>query len=370
MAGEIKLMLEGSDLDPKLAIDPLTKAARFKQVSILKRKTSDAATRAKARDLHRELFSLVAPEDEDGLVAHFRENLQKLRADLDKARFQANAKHHPGLDVITQTQSKIDKQLAIRDPYEFLDAMVTAKADWLDASEDSHDVLSFYKSQVGVWSRLLEALDGFADNREALDKDAGAAAALKDLEGIRGNKTPYGQINRIEGLIATVETVNNVISGERRTKALLSIDAKIAETQQALVAAHVNPDVSNQALKPLQDLKAQLAGLSSIPKIYYMQERAGDLLDEAMAKIAAFVQASKPKQVPGQTTAPADQPLTTGSTATRLVAAEPKPVKVVKPSDLATKSYLETETEVEDYIARLKSELLGAIASGHRARIQ
>ncbi len=370
IAGEIKLMLEGADLDPKAAIEPLTKSARFKQVSILKRKTSDAATRAKARDLHRELFSLVAPEDEDGLVAHYRENLQKLRVDLDKARFQANAKHHPGLDVITQTQSRIDKQLAIRDPFEFLDAMVTAKSDWLDASEDSHDVLSFYKSQVGVWNRLLEVLDSFEDNREALDKDAGAAAALTALESIRGNKTPYSQINRIEALIATVDAVNGVISGERRTKALQSIDAKIAETQQALAAAHATPDVSNQALKPLQDLKAQLAGLSSIPKIFYMQERAGDLLDQAMARIAAFVQASKPKPASEQTTPPAGQPLMTGGTATRLVAAEPKPVKVVKPSDLATKSYLETETEVEDYIARLKTELLSAIASGHRARIQ
>ena len=45
-------------------------------------------------------------------------------------------------------------------------------------------------------------------------------------------------------------------------------------------------------------------------------------------------------------------------------------MKVIKLSDLTTKSYLETEAEVEDYIARLKSELLGAIASGHRARIQ
>ncbi len=370
MAGEIKLMLEGADLEPKSAIDPLTKAARFKQVSILKRKTSDAATRAKARDLHRELFSLVAPEDEDGLVAPYRENLQKLRADLDKARFQANAKHYPGLDVITQTQSLIDKQLAIRDPFEFLDAMVAAKTGWLDASDDCHDVLSFYKSQVAVWNQLLEALDSFVDNREALDKNAGAAAALKELEAIRANKTPYSQINRIEGLIATVDAINNVISGERRSKALLSIDAKIAETQQALAAALVNADVSNQALKPLQDLKAQLAGLSSIPKIFYMQERAGDLLDEAMARIAAFVQASKPAKAPGQTAPRSGQPPTTGGTATVLVAAEPKPVKVVKPSDLATKSYLETETEVEDYIARLKSELLGAIASGHRARIQ
>ena len=33
VAGEIKLVMEGSDLEPKSAIEPLTKAARFKQVS-------------------------------------------------------------------------------------------------------------------------------------------------------------------------------------------------------------------------------------------------------------------------------------------------------------------------------------------------
>ncbi len=128
--------------------------------------------------------------------------------------------------------------------------------------------------------------------------------------------------------------------------------------------------LSNQALKPLQDLKTQLAGLSSIPKIYYMQERAGDLLDDAMAKIAAFIQANKPKAEPDQTATQTGPVLKTASTSTGSVAAEPKPVRVIKPSDLAMKSYLETETEVEDYIARLKSELLGAITSGHRARIQ
>ena len=41
MAGEIKLMVEGSDLDPAAAIEPLTKSARFKQVSILKRKVAE-----------------------------------------------------------------------------------------------------------------------------------------------------------------------------------------------------------------------------------------------------------------------------------------------------------------------------------------
>lgn len=62
MLGEIKLMLEGSDLEPRAAIDPMSKSARFKQVSILMRRKTDAANLRKARDLHRDLFSQV-PRD-------------------------------------------------------------------------------------------------------------------------------------------------------------------------------------------------------------------------------------------------------------------------------------------------------------------
>ena len=56
MAGEIKLMLEGSDLDPASAVEPLTKSARFKQVSILKRKIADATAIKRARELYKDLF--------------------------------------------------------------------------------------------------------------------------------------------------------------------------------------------------------------------------------------------------------------------------------------------------------------------------
>ncbi|MBP7485613.1 MAG: BREX system P-loop protein BrxC, partial [Aquabacterium sp.] len=55
MAGEIKLMLEGSDLDPAAAVEPLTKTARFKLVSILKRKVADAHSLKRARELYKDL---------------------------------------------------------------------------------------------------------------------------------------------------------------------------------------------------------------------------------------------------------------------------------------------------------------------------
>jgi hypothetical protein len=57
--------------------------------------------------------------------------------------------------------------------------------------------------------------------------------------------------------------------------------------------------------------------------------------------------------------------LTTGAST-----AAPKPAKVIRAADLSPTIYLETEAEVESYVAKLKAELLAAIQAGQRARIQ
>lgn len=369
MAGEIKLVMEGSDLDPKSAAEPLTKAARFKQVSILKRKTADAGTRAKARDLHREIFSLQPPDDEDGLVVAFRDNLGQRKAELERAKFKAEQKHYPGAAEVAKALHAIDRQLAIRDPFEFLNAMLASRDDWLDLAEDTHDVLSFYKTQAPVWARMLDGLVSFADNREALVKDTASAQPLAELEAIRANPSPYSQVNRIESLLSAVEKVNEALASERREKALLSIDAKIKEASQALDDAQAEPGVRNAALRPLQELKAQLAGLVSIPRIMFLQQRAGELLDEAMDKIAAAVAAAAKAKAAGK---PAPAPTPGGTPTPPPPPAPPaaKPIRVVRTADLNAKTYLETEQDVDDYVANLRAELMAAIASGHRARIQ
>jgi hypothetical protein len=372
IAGEIKLVMEGSDLDPKSAIDPLTKSVRFKQVSIQRRKTADTATRTQARDLHRDLFSLLAPEDEDGLVSSFRDNLTKRKADLERARVRAEQKHFPGMAAVVAALNLIDRQLTIRDPYEFLSVLSAAKNDWLDLAEDTQDVLSFYKTQASVWTRMLEALESFADNREALIKEEIAAASLSELEAIRSNSHPYGQINRIDALITAVETVNNTLATDKRIKALLSVENKIREIQAALQTAEADPDLCNKVLKPLQDLKLQLAAQVSIPRILFHQGRGGDLLDEAMDLLAAAIAAKAKAKAAVATSAK----VTADSNDAPVIDTPPpneraaKPIRVIKPAELSAKSYLETASEVEEYLAKLKSELMSVITSGHRARIQ
>lgn len=359
MAGEIKLVCEGIDLDPKSAVDPLTKSVRFRQVSILKKKVPDAAAINRARDLYRELFSKIARDDADGLVVDFRAALGDWQSDLKGYAQTASTKHHPGKEVIDVALTRIGKQLAIRDSFEFTEAMLAAKNDWLDTSEDIHDVVSFYKTQLPAWHKLLEALTGFGDNRDILLKESASATALSDLEAIRENPAPYGQIPRIEGLIKTVDSVNEAAAQHKRERALKSIDAKLAEVQKSLDQVQADADLRNKALYPLQDLKTKVAGLSSIPKISYLQDQAGNLLDDAMTVIQDALAKPVSPPAPGKPTSPPTPPVP-----------QPKPSKVIRAAELSPTIYLETEADVEAFVAKLKAELLGTIRSGKRARIQ
>jgi hypothetical protein len=365
MAGEIKLMLEGSDLDPSSAAEPLTKSARFKQVSILKRKIADANSLKRARDLYKDLFSKLGREEEDHLVADFRARLGEWQSDLKSYAHTAATPHHPGQADIAAALTRIGQQLAINDSFSFVEALLSAKDDWLDTSEDLHDLVNFYKTQITAWRKLLAALAEFAPNREALDKVPPAAAALTELTQIRDNPKPYTQINRIEPLIATVTSINEQLAQEKREKALLSIDAKIAEVQARLTATGATPELSNKALKPLQDLKTRIASQTSIAQILYLQGQGGDAMDDAITLIEAAAVKPQPKVAdPGDTTAP----VLTGQPNVPVPAA--KTTRVVRAAELAAKTYLENEADVDVYLAKLKAELMSVIHAGQKARVQ
>jgi hypothetical protein len=367
-AGEIKLVVDGDDLSPEAAVEPLTKSARFKQVSLLKRKTADGHTLRSARTLYKDLFSQLGRDEEDALVADFRTRLGEWQADLKSYALTAATAHHPGKANIDAVLARIGQQLATHDSVAFIEALLASKDDWLDTAEDVHDLVNFYKTQIAAWRKLLDGLRAVSDNREALSKVPAAAAALAQLTQIRDNPKPYGQVNRIEPLLAAVTGANEQLAQEKREKALQSIDSKIAEVQAKLDATGASPDLSHKALKPLQDLKVRLASQTSIAQIFYLQGQGGDAMDDAVATIeAAAVTAAKPAThaaAPGDTV----KPLSTGQP--NVPAPVAKTTKVIRAADVSTKAYLETEADVNAYVDRLKTQLVAAIRAGHIARIQ
>jgi hypothetical protein len=365
MAGEIKLMFEGSDLDPASAVEPLTKSARFKQVSILKRKIADATAIKRARELYKDLFQKLGREEEDSLVTDYRSRLLEWQSDLKGYTLTAATPHHPGKADIDTALSRIAQQLAIRDSFAFIEALLGARDDWKDIADDIHDLVNFYKTQITAWRKLLDGLRVFADNREALNKVPSAAAALAELTQIRDNPKPYALVNRIEPLVAAVTTVNEQLAQEKRKKALLSIDGKIAEVQAKLSATGASPETCNKALRVLQDLKARLASQTSIAQILYMQGQGGDAMDDAITLIeSAAVKPVHQVATPGDTV----KPVQLGQPNVTVPAA--KTTKVIRAAELSSKTYLETEADVNVFVEALKSELMAAVRAGQIARIQ
>jgi hypothetical protein len=299
------------------------------------------------------------------LVADFRARLGEWQTDLNAFTLTASTANHPGKAEIDASLIRIGQQLAVRDSFAFIEALLSAKDDWLDASEDINDLVNFYKTQIFAWRKLLDGLRAFADNREALEKVSQASAALAELTQIRDNAKPYGLVNRIEVLLATVTAINEQLAQEKRDRALISIDEKLAEVNAKLSTMSANPDVRNKALSLLQELKTRITSQSSIAKILYLQGQVGDAMDEAITLIEAS-SVVKPLHVaePGNTTKPPQ----TGTT--NVPQAPAKTTKVVKASEFSTKTYLESEADVDAYISKLKEELLAAVRSGQIARIQ
>jgi len=365
MSGEIKLMLEGSDLDAASAADPLTKSARFNKVSILKRKTADSTAIKRARELYKDLFQKMGREEEDSLVADFRARLADWQAELKSYAHTAATPHHPGKSDIDAALTRIAQQLSTRDTFAFIESILATKNEWLDLADDIHDLVNFYKTQIAAWRKLLDGLSAFESNREALSKVPQANTALLGLVQIRDNPKPYGQVNRIEPLLASVATINEQLVHEKRERALLSVESKLAEVEAKLGAAAATADLRNKALRPLQELKARISTQTSIAQIMLLQATSGDAMDDAINLIEAAV-----SKLPDHTELPSntDKPLQTGQP--NMPPPGAKTTRVIRAAELSSKTYLETEADVDTYVIKLKDALLATLREGQIARIQ
>ena len=120
---------------------------------------------------------------------------------------------------------------------------------------------------------------------------------------------------------------------------------------------------------PLQQHLHKVEGITNVARIKLSIEDAHRLADIAIAEIG---EATKPTLPIATSTS--SSPLTNAGSASIAVtppASLPveKPVVVVA-AKFSSKLYLENEVEIEDYITKLKAELLTVVRSGKKARVQ
>lgn len=371
IAGEIKLTYENSDLDNRAAVEPLTKTGKFGNVAILKRKSADADALKRAKDLHKDIFKKLTADDEDTIVADFRNNLTDWLGSLNGLLNRANLQFYPGKEIIQSVITKVKQQLNIRDSFEFVEKLNQDKNDWLDFSEDLNDIQHFYEMQVPVWASMLDTLNLAHENQSELEHIPEAQQAIEQLKQIRSNATPWGVVSQIPALVETLKQQNTKVIQSAYETSKADIEKAIHEVRQNLAQYNADADLSNRVLLPLQNHLQRVATLTNVARIKTSVNEAHRLTDNAIAEIADAV---KPKPAPTTQPSTISVPLSAGQSSTTAVPSAPTP-KLEKPvevdaSKFSSKLYLESESEVETYVAKLKAELLTIVQSGKKARIK
>jgi hypothetical protein len=355
--GEISLMMDGGLVPLDKAYETLTTPAKRRKTTIIKRQTSDPKALQQARSLGKELFHEMGPDGEDPLFTFLQSKMKDWQTALAGYKPLADTGNYPGKDQIDDGLGVIKKMLACDGSYKFIDQFNSLKSDLLTLSEEYADLQQFYEHQRPTWEKLHKAFDRLQLNRLELERDAQASPALNRMQEILAAPSPYGLIKEADGLIATTTTINTALITEARQRAAEKINGHFSTLSKDIEAAGGDAGLRSACLKPLESLKSRVQSEDSLAHITQAESEALKKFDAANARIEEFVRKAAEK-TPEKGGDP--EP--------------PKPVvkkkRVIEPAKLLKTTYLETQSDVDGFLDKLRMELEQAVAQNERIEIR
>jgi hypothetical protein len=351
--GEINLVMDGAPLpcDYDHAYEPLTTINKWRKITVVQKKTSNPQSIRDARTLGQKVFAEMGPEGEDALFKFLKGKLEIWQKSLEKHKPLADTGSYPGADDIAGTLTAIRPLISETESFKFIERFNALQNDLPQLAEHFQNIDHFYTQQRPAWERLHKANERFKLNALELQRVEKAAAALKRIREILNSKSPYSFIKEADGLIQTVEAVNQGLVKQRRDAALKTIGQRETALQHELDAVHADDALQALCLQPLEALRQQVTQQESLAHIGQAENEADRAFDEALAKISARQAAAA-----GQ-----------GETDNKPPA---KPLRVIRPAELATQTYLETDADIEAFLEALGKALRAAVSDHNRVQIR
>ncbi len=350
--GEIQFVLNGAPISPAQVYEKISAQANWKKITVVQRKSLDTAKLQSARSIGQQLFSQMGPEGEDSLFEFTQSRLREWETKLGQFKPLADTGNYPGATEIQESLTSLKKFTVETEGFKFLERFVDQKKDLLDLSETVHQIEHFYINQKRNWEELRGAHQRFILNQEDLMGDPQASQALKRIAVILGAKAPYEIIKEANGLIQTVEQVNQALILSRREKVYEKLTKGIAILEKEIASQASLAPHRDALLAPLNDLRTQIASQESLAHLAQAEEKIENLTEKIYAEISGILKEKKTSSGKGDST-----PVMKVRT-------------VIKPSELVNGSYLETPEQADDFIKALQSHLKAALFRNERIQIK
>lgn len=352
-AGEIRFALNHSQIPDEKVYEQVTTESQWRKITVLRRKTADPQAVQKARQLGKDVFAEMGPDGEDPIFAFLRDKASAWKVTLETYRSLADTGNYPGSSEIGEGLALLKALLAAEESGKFIDRFLARREELLTLADHFRDLEHFYEHQRPTWERLRSAAERFRLNEMELQRDPDAATALRRMAEILRAPNPYGLIQETEGVVARVQKVNEALLASARESATAAIEGQVAAVNGDLNRAAMDAPARAAILQPFERLRESVQKQPSLAHLAQAQSEAVRLKDQALIAIGTYLEEEEAAATPG--------------TEPKLTIKKPR---VIKPAALVKSGYLESRTDIDEFLDALRTAMEQALASDERIEIR
>lgn len=332
--------------DDRRLADMLRKKSEVGKVQISKRIVVSETKMKRAKEFLREYFDVMdVPDDEDGLVRFIKEKFEAQREHYQELYSRYDSEHnYPDKKLVADSVSLMQDILSqAKDNSALIDKLLDRDNDLLDDKDDMQNVESFFKNQVTVFDAATKFEADLRNDVDYISANEEANKALNRIRAIvkvnQSAESIYRSIPELNGLISTVKNVHDEMLEEKRAELMEIVRLCMAEVHQLSSHNITVKNISETADTFFTQRKNEIESCKSLALLDGMVQRILKYKDETVSRMEAL---------------------------SRPTPAEPKPTepetkkKVYKPvmrQILFPAKKLETQTDIDEYVAKIKQNL-------------
>ena len=333
---KVSIKYGGSTIQPsnRRMVDYLRRKTEIDKTIVLKRQVPDPILLKKSREFLREYFNVMdVPNDEDGLIAFVIEKFAEVKEKCENLLSSQYAfAKYPGKAIVEET-IKLCEELLIqkKDNIALLKKMDSCHDDFLDNADDLADVTAFFKNQKAIFDSALAMLQKMNDEKDYLQAEADATRAINQIQSIVNMPSPYNKISELPNLMQEVTKIYNGLLDLKKQEVIADIQAAMGELHRTAT------------IKQKDILEKADAALTA-------KRDAANVCETLTALDAMKIQIANIRQQYLKALMVEDEPDVNIATLSR--------------ASICFSAKLESEKDIDDYLAKLKEKLMQSL-DGH-----
>ena len=294
----------------------------------------------------------------------------------------APAYPYPGLKVLEDgiklTTRLLDNQ---NDAQTLFNAFVKAQDDLDDWKEDYDQVVFFFESQKPVFDKAVDFMGLMKDEGFYMDSNAQAVEANKRIEQILKNPRPYREVRELHELMEPVMVAHKQMVDAKRKETLDDIAAQMAQVHEYAQSQDGYAKLAERAIenagRMANSFESRAHAATKASELAALKQQLIEYCDRACEKIDTAIDEEKARQQRESRrveVTPNGEIVTTikdnDKDAPTTVKPAPAPrIKKLRLADLGERKKLESESDIDAYLAQLRVRLLAELQGNDAIRL-